>query len=339
MKLFTLMTLITVLIVRFDAESSSFLKSENLLFQKSFGTYNTPVALSFSPDSQTLATLSAYNDLTLLNLNLASSNEVPRTANLLFGPHLTSMSYSKNGTDILIGRLGNSIVIYDTINKKMKTNIVLDFNVTALATLPSSNEVVVGSNNGTIYLVDLKRKRQRAIYSFSGAVTSLDVSANGHLIGVTTDQSETVVIDFKIKKVIFRYNHPEKISSLSIEVNSISMLTAFTLFDKTMVVDLKSGNVIQEIRQKEVFPNRLTFDKTGKWLAIGYTRNQVDLVNINGSEVVILEEKSPSNNPLETGIFDNAITALSISNDGHFLAVASDSNYIKLFKINSLLKY
>lgn len=268
-------------------------------------------------------------------------------------------AFSNNGQFLVIGG-DNSISIWSLADGTLQRYFPFDtaWYINDLQVSPDDTKIGIASSSGLASVIDTETGEQ--IWSFSGHnAESLSFSPNGLFVAVSDREGTTLVADIVSKRTVstFSYTNAKPGDGLQFSQNSTRVLALEYVsaalwdfselgvsYEKAYPVDVfmePKSEMIISVLENEIRLARPVSSQPDRLLNIGFVPQRID-VGFESGMMAFADTDGKIhlysiNNGNLLGEVDNkeGVYRMVISPSGNYLAVASASNVVNIFDLNT----
>ena len=274
------------------------------------------LALTFSPDGQTLASASFDGTVKLLN---TSGRE--REKLIDHNSEVTGISFSPDGLTLASGSLDGNIKIWDIESKKHQNLLIHNGGITSVNFSPNGKFLASTSLDESAHLWNLSEHQPQALITHEDEAWGIDFSSNNRTLASASKDGIIRFWDIHGQEIKSVKGHHEAISSLSFSPNG--QILASASFDKTVKLWSVSGQNIKTLRGHSEEVLGIDFSPDGRRLASASADRTINLWDVSGKKT----KKTLSGHT-------NSVASVSFAPDGQTLASASFDGTVRLWDVS-----
>lgn len=241
---------------------------------------------------------------------------------LLRDRRLACVDFHPDGTLVVMGTANldsGDVIVFDIENYKIRS--VLNGHSDRVLTAkysPKGERIATASYDGSVCLWDsstgecIKTLDVKDVLDKETAFTTLSFNRPGTLIAAATYGGDIIVWDYVNNRILNKFSHTIN-PIYSVQFSPDGAYLASAGVDNTIKIwSLSSGKLHETLRGHDYFVNSINFSPNGDCLFSASQDNTLICWNTRNGEIIWRNEN-----------WDGQLTALTLSNDGKYLAVSS----------------
>ena len=284
----------------------------NTLIGHSAGVYS----ISFSRDSQILATASSDKTVKLWNLE---GEELQTFTGHQAGVH--GVSFDSNGKMIATASSDKTVKLWNLKGEELQTLTGHHAVVYSVSFSPDGQTLATASMDRTVKLWNLEGEELQTLKGHQAVVHSVNFSPDGQIIATASWDKTVKLWNLEGEELQTLKGHQAVVHSACFHPND--QLLASTSWDKTVKLWNLEGEELQTIRGHQAVVHQACFSPDGQILATASSDKTVKLWNFNGGEIQTLQGHQAG------------VHGVCFSPDGQIIATASNDKTVKLWQLQS----
>ncbi|NEQ06958.1 MAG: hypothetical protein F6K37_13735 [Moorea sp. SIO4E2] len=276
---------------------------------------DTVTSVTFSPDSQTIASASSDKTVKLWNLQGKELHTLKGHS-----ADVTSVVFSYDGQTIATASRDNTVKLWNLQGKELQTLSGHNEPVTSLTFSPDGQTIATASLDNTVKLWNLQGKELHTLTGHNSAhVYSVAFSRDGQTIASASDDNTVKLWNLQGKELYTLTGHSAPVISVTFSRDGQTIASAS--WDNTVKLWNYEGKEIHTLTGHSAPVISVTFSRDGQTIASASRDNTVKLWNLQGKTLHTLTGHSAP------------VISVTFSRDGQTIASASDDNTVKLWNL------
>lgn len=278
--------------------------------------------IAFSPDSKLLGTLSSLG-IIFWDVQKGKPQSTLAVTNVGF----ELFAFTPDGKRLVVAHGDSSLRVWNRASGAVELVIALPDRALAIALSPDGKRVATGSAQKTIRIWDLVKGKevQTILSAHQRGAGCLGFSPDGSQLASGGDDPEIKIWDTangRSRLVIPAEGRQGHWNCLAFSPDGTKLASAGKGY---RISDAKKGMELFNPEARDTEYRALSFNSSGKWVAIGGDDNKVSILNVETGRLVA-----------ELRGHEHDINVVAFSRDGKYLASASSDQTVRIWDLRQL---